>query len=113
MMNSHQFHGIPPGLHITAFNGPNPMAGSSQQQQQQQQQQLPLSISPPCTLKCPECHQTFNEVVTLYSHAAHTHYWNILASLFMSDFLLVKGKCAVCQRGSLLKSGKIIFCMTM
>jgi hypothetical protein len=56
-------------------------------------------------MKCPECHQTFSEVVSLFAHAAHTHYWNILASLFMSDFLLINGKCRVCNRGPKLKSG--------
>jgi hypothetical protein len=32
-----------------------------------------------------------------------------MASLFMSDFLLINGKCAVCPKSSKLKSGKSLF----
>ena len=92
---NHHFQ-LPNPLHLGMFNGAmaQPLPGPSQPQ-----------LSPASQLKCPECHQTFEDVVSLYAHAAHTHYWNILASLFMSDFLLVKGKCSVCPKGSVLKSG--------
>lgn len=46
----------------------------------------------------------FDSVVCLYSHASHSHYWNILASLFMSDFLLTNSKCIVCPKSEKIKS---------
>ena len=100
-MNNHHFQlPHPNNLSITPLNGSQPMPGPSSQPQ------LP---APVCQMKCPECHQTFSDVTSLYSHSAHTHYWNVMASLFMSDFLLVNGKCAVCPKGAKLKSGKNYF----
>ena len=88
-------------FHLSGGGSGPPINGSmSGPSGQSQAGQSPINL-----MKCPECHQTFSEVSSLFAHAAHTHYWNILASLFMSDFLLISAKCRVCNRGPKLKSG--------